>query len=128
MKRCYMKRTETLLHSEFVRRATATLKKRSPIKRGLSARCSMISIAALASAPHPYSAIAADSRRGLLCTLPALTAHVVGLVHHSDRGVQYACHACRELLEEHGMAQSMSRAGKCYDKCYDNANDEKHLG
>ena len=39
----------------------------------------------------------------------------IGLVHHSDRGVQYACHACRELLEEHGMAQSMSRAGNCYD-------------
>ncbi len=39
----------------------------------------------------------------------------IGLVHHSDRGVQYACHGCRELLEEHGMAQSMSRAGNCYD-------------
>jgi putative transposase len=26
----------------------------------------------------------------------------IGLVHHGDRGVQYACHACRELLEEHG--------------------------
>jgi transposase InsO family protein len=26
----------------------------------------------------------------------------IGLVYHSDRGVQYACHACRELLEEHG--------------------------
>ena len=39
----------------------------------------------------------------------------IGLVHHSDRGVQYACHACRDLLEEHGMAQSMSRAGNCYD-------------
>ncbi len=38
-----------------------------------------------------------------------------GLVHHSDRGVQYACRACRQLLEEHGMQQSMSRAGDCYD-------------
>jgi putative transposase len=36
----------------------------------------------------------------------------IGLVHHSDRGVQYAC---RELLEERGMAQSMSRAGNRYD-------------
>jgi transposase InsO family protein len=28
-----------------------------------------------------------------------------GPVHHSDRGVQYACRECRELLEEQGMAQ-----------------------
>ena len=39
----------------------------------------------------------------------------IGLVRHSNRSVQYACHACRELLEEHGIAQSMSRAGNCYD-------------
>ena len=38
-----------------------------------------------------------------------------GLVHHSDRGVQYACRECRELLDAHGMEQSMSRAGDCYD-------------
>ena len=39
----------------------------------------------------------------------------IGLVHHSDRGVQYACRACRDILEQHGMQQSMSRAGDCYD-------------
>ena len=38
-----------------------------------------------------------------------------GLVHHSDRGVQYACRECRDLLEDHGMAQSVSRSGNCYD-------------
>lgn len=38
-----------------------------------------------------------------------------GLVHHSDRGVQYACYECRALLATHGMEQSMSRAGDCYD-------------
>ncbi len=38
-----------------------------------------------------------------------------GVVHHSDRGVQYACRECRDLLDEHGMAQSMSRSGDCYD-------------
>ena len=38
-----------------------------------------------------------------------------GLVHHSDRGVQYACGECRELLGSLGMEQSMSRAGDCYD-------------
>ncbi len=38
-----------------------------------------------------------------------------GLVHHSDRGVQYAGRECRELLEDHRMAQSMSWSGNCYD-------------
>jgi len=32
-----------------------------------------------------------------------------GLVHHSDRGVQYACTAYVDLLKQHGMAISMSR-------------------
>jgi putative transposase len=42
-----------------------------------------------------------------------------GLVHHSDRGVQYASNAYVELLLEHGIAPSMSRAGNPYDnaKC-----------
>lgn len=42
-----------------------------------------------------------------------------GLVHHSDRGLQYASHAYVELLDEHGMLPSMSRAGNPYDnaKC-----------
>lgn len=38
-----------------------------------------------------------------------------GQVHHPNRGVQYACRECRELLEELGMLKSMSRAGDCYD-------------
>jgi transposase InsO family protein len=38
-----------------------------------------------------------------------------GLLHHSDRGVQYACELYRTLLSEHGIECSMSRAGNCYD-------------
>ncbi len=38
-----------------------------------------------------------------------------GLVHHSDRGVQYACGEYRQELEAWGMVASMSRAGNCYD-------------
>lgn len=34
-----------------------------------------------------------------------------GLVHHSDRGVQYASHGYVALLREHGIRISMSRAG-----------------
>jgi transposase InsO family protein len=37
------------------------------------------------------------------------------LLHHSDRGVQYACGLYRELLDRHGIACSMSRPGNCYD-------------
>jgi putative transposase len=38
-----------------------------------------------------------------------------GLLHHSDRGVQYACDRYRSLLGRHGIACSMSRPGNCYD-------------
>jgi transposase InsO family protein len=37
------------------------------------------------------------------------------LLHHSDRGVQYACEDYRSLLAEHGITASMSRTGNCYD-------------
>jgi transposase InsO family protein len=38
-----------------------------------------------------------------------------GVLHHSDRGSQYACGAYQALLGKHGMACSMSRKGDCYD-------------
>jgi transposase InsO family protein len=38
-----------------------------------------------------------------------------GLVHHSDRGTQYASREYIALLEQHGMEPSMSRAGCPYD-------------
>jgi transposase InsO family protein len=38
-----------------------------------------------------------------------------GGVHHSDRGVQYACGAYRQLLAEAGFTASMSRVGNCWD-------------
>jgi putative transposase len=38
-----------------------------------------------------------------------------GLVHHSDRGVQYASKDYIELLTEHGILISMSRRGNPYD-------------
>jgi transposase InsO family protein len=37
------------------------------------------------------------------------------LLHHSDRGVQYACESYRSLLAAHGITCSMSRPGNCYD-------------
>ena len=38
-----------------------------------------------------------------------------GLIHHSDRGSQYASHAFRRLLNAHGIKGSMSRKGDCWD-------------
>ena len=38
-----------------------------------------------------------------------------GLVHHSDRGVQYASRDYTQLLEQHGIQISMSRRGNVYD-------------
>jgi putative transposase len=37
------------------------------------------------------------------------------LLHHSDRGVQYACDQYQQLCQRHGLRQSMSRPGNCYD-------------
>jgi len=38
-----------------------------------------------------------------------------GLIHHSDRGSQYACGAYQAILARHGMRASMSRKGDCWD-------------
>jgi len=47
-----------------------------------------------------------------------------GLIHHSDRGSQYASHAFQAKLKEYGMACSMSRKGNCWD----NAPSESWFG
>lgn len=41
-----------------------------------------------------------------------------GLIHHSDRGGQYASRQYRDLLRRSGMRQSMSAAGNCYDNAF----------
>jgi transposase InsO family protein len=46
-----------------------------------------------------------------------------GLIHHSDRGVQYACAAYADRLEARGLRVSMSRAGNPYD----NAKAERFM-
>lgn len=38
-----------------------------------------------------------------------------GLIVHSDRGVQYASTAYRQVLEQHRLLASMSRKANCYD-------------
>lgn len=46
---------------------------------------------------------------------------VEGLIFHSDQGWQYQHAYYRNALQEHGIIQSMSRKGNCYDNCI---NDE----
>jgi putative transposase len=41
-----------------------------------------------------------------------------GVVHHSDRGVQYASHDYTEELRVHGLISSMSRPGNPYDNAF----------
>jgi putative transposase len=40
---------------------------------------------------------------------------VPGVLHHSDRGSQYASQAFQDKLTEYGMTCSMSRKGNCWD-------------
>jgi putative transposase len=41
-----------------------------------------------------------------------------GLIHHTDRGGQYAAKEYRKILARADMKQSMSRAGDCYDNAF----------
>jgi len=41
-----------------------------------------------------------------------------GLIHHSDRGRQYASYAYQALLKKYGITPSMGRRGHCYDNAY----------
>jgi transposase InsO family protein len=40
---------------------------------------------------------------------------LAGLLHHSDRGVQYACGDYQAMLQAYGITASMSRTGNCWD-------------
>jgi transposase InsO family protein len=68
-------------------------------------------IVAWSTADHLRSELASDA---LVCALSRRRPQP-GLLHHSDRGVQYACRQYRDLLEDHGLSSSMSRSGNCYD-------------
>ena len=43
--------------------------------------------------------------------------NLTGLIFHSDQGWQYQHAYYRNRLSEHGIIQSMSRKGNCYDNC-----------
>ena len=45
----------------------------------------------------------------------ALAARPAPVLHHSDRGVQYASYAYQDVLQRRGVTISMSRVGNCWD-------------
>jgi putative transposase len=64
---------------------------------------------------------AMDKHMKVELTLDALTMAyfrrkpTAGLVHHSDRGSQYACPRYQDRLKQYKMIPSMSRKGNCWD-------------
>jgi transposase InsO family protein len=64
-----------------------------------------------AVAEHMHTELVLEAlQRAIIQRRPA-----AGLVHHSDRGSQYASAAYRAALAKHGIVQSMSRKGNCWD-------------
>ena len=53
--------------------------------------------------------------RALQMALHQAGTPVKGLIHHSDHGVQYTCHAYRQKLQAHGLRSSMGAVGNAYD-------------
>ena len=53
--------------------------------------------------------------RGALQMAMEQRTNIKGLIHHSDRGVQYASDQYREALDARGIACSMSRRADCWD-------------
>ena len=64
-----------------------------------------------AVSPNLDAGIAVEALRRALALRPA----PAGMVHHSDRGIHYACSDYRALLASHGITSSMSRKGDCWD-------------
>ena len=59
---------------------------------------------------HNTTLVEAALRMALQSRHPA-----AGLIHHSDRGSEYASTRYQTLLQEHSIQASMSRKGDCYD-------------
>jgi putative transposase len=74
--------------------------------------------------------LAAGQTQQLLKTkIPAVVvASGPGLLHHSDRGSQYAAADYRKMLANHGIVQSMSRRANGWDCEYINAPMESFFG
>ncbi|SHN93260.1 Mobile element protein [Bathymodiolus heckerae thiotrophic gill symbiont] len=58
---------------------------------------------------------AALAKQALLNAIKLKQPSTKGLLFHSDQGVQYHARLCKQTLALHGMTQSMSRRGNCWD-------------
>ena len=77
---------------------------------GVLDACSRKIVGWAAADTMPTALVARAFERAVVTQRPA-----PGLLHHSDRGSQYASDAYRELPRRHEIIPSMSRAGNCYD-------------
>ena len=77
---------------------------------GVLDACSRKIVGWAAADTMPTGLVARAFERAVQAQQPA-----PGLLHHSDRGSQYASDAYRELLRRHEVIPSMSRAGNGYD-------------
>jgi len=68
-------------------------------------------VVGFAMGPRITGALAAQALRMAL----ARRSPAPGLLHHSDRGCQYAALDYQLLLRDHGLVSSMSRTGNCLD-------------
>ena len=53
--------------------------------------------------------------RALNMAIRQATLPLKGLIHHSDHGIQYTCHAYRQRLGKFEIQSSMGEIGNCYD-------------
>lgn len=89
-------------------------------------------VAGWSTADHMKTDLVCAATRKALRNRPRLVGQLPGqlpgagekLVHHSDRGSQYASGDFQRLLEEYGVTCSMSRKGNCWD----NAVSESFFG
>lgn len=64
-----------------------------------------------------YSLHSSLVKEALQAALP-IRRPAAGLLHHSDRGLQYASSAFQALLQAHQILPSMSASGHCYDNAF----------
>ena len=69
-------------------------------------------IVGYATSKTPNAALA---QKALIGAIKRQQIDATKLMFHSDQGVQYSAKAFRECLELHGITQSMSRRGNCWD-------------
>lgn len=62
-----------------------------------------------------WESLAAEGAMQALARALVKRGYPRGVIHHSDRGIQYACGDYRRKLHQNGLIASMSRKGNCYD-------------